>query len=356
MKIVYLINKSKNNSFANGIIDYMEYHFPNIEKMYYILGHNNIYDIPNMKHCNKIENLSSLFTNRRVINEIKSCDKIIVSGCFSIQFVLPFLGKQVLRKTYIQFWGGDLLCCKEKGKKLRKAFTDICLKYCAGIITLTPDEIVKVKDIFHCMEEKAFYSVPVCSSPETQKSIIKLQKRLISTAQSNHFRIVVGNSATESNYHLEAFHILSRMDISNAEIYCPLSYGDNSYRDRVIASGKQLFGTKFIPVLDYMDLDTYQEFLASCDIGLYNNKRQQGLGNISRMLNLGKKVYIRSDTPMWRYYHNLGYKINDIMDIKSQTTREFFDWPKQCQLDNMKVLPIREARDLAEWKRIIETI
>ena len=41
-----------------------------------------------------------------------------------------------------------------------------------------------------------------------------------------------------------------------------------------------------------MPYSSYISFLGSIDIGIFNNNRQQGMGNITNLLYLGKKVYL----------------------------------------------------------------
>ena len=66
--------------------------------------------------------------------------------------------------------------------------------------------------------------------------------------------ILVGNSATPENNHVEAFEFIqSNIDWQCRKIYCPLSYGDNNYANKIKNIGFELFGENFIPVMTVLD-------------------------------------------------------------------------------------------------------
>ena len=115
-------------------------------------------------------------------------------------------------------------------------------------------------------------------------------------------RILLGNSATVTNKHMEALDWLSKYRDEDITIICPLSYGDMSYAHKVEDKGKGYFGDNFKPIYDYMSIDYYSRLLSSIDIAIYNNNRQQATGNIEILGYLGKKIFVRSDTTTWQHY------------------------------------------------------
>lgn len=132
---------------------------------------------------------------------------------------------------------------------------------------------------------------------------IKLLDNLrMNPKKSNIVRILLGNSATVTNKHIEAFGYLKHYADKNIEIICPLSYGNNDYRQEVITEGKRIFGDKFIPILNYMSPEEYSELLNSVNIAVFNHNRQQGTGNIEILAYLEKKLFICSDTTTWQHY------------------------------------------------------
>ena len=110
------------------------------------------------------------------------------------------------------------------------------------------------------------------------------------------------------------FEALARFKDRDIEIICPLSYGEQEYRESVISLGKQLFAEKFVPLEDFLPYEEYQRLLASIDIAVFNHNRQQGMGNIITHLGLGHKVYLRSDQSPWTLFENMGVEVHDIAE------------------------------------------
>lgn len=132
---------------------------------------------------------------------------------------------------------------------------------------------------------------------------IELLSGLRSEVRDNGpIKILLGNSATVTNKHIEALDWLSKYREEDIMIICPLSYGDMNYAHKVEDKGKRYFGNKFRPIYEYMSIDDYSRMLNDVDIAIYNNNRQQATGNIEILGYLGKKIFVRSDTTTWQHY------------------------------------------------------
>ena len=134
-------------------------------------------------------------------------------------------------------------------------------------------------------------------------------------------RILLGNSATVTNKHMEALDWLSKYRDEDITIICPLSYGDMNYAHKVEDKGKGYFGDNFKPIYDYMSINDYSRMLNDIDIAIYNNNRQQATGNIEILGYLGKKIFVRSDTTTWQHY--VGRDNCVFYDTKCIDTMEF---------------------------------
>src|SRR5690554_997666 len=127
---------------------------------------------------------------------------------------------------------------------------------------------------------------------------------------SNH--ILIGNSARETNNHLEVFQLLESLSIEGRKLIVPLSYGEPEYRDVIIETGNNLFGQDFCPLVDFMPLHEYNTLLEQCGIVIMNHYRQQALGNILTMLWMGAKVYLDERNTIYHYLLRIGVKIFSI--------------------------------------------
>ena len=119
-----------------------------------------------------------------------------------------------------------------------------------------------------------------------------------------------------SNNHLEILSKFVQIKDTDIQIICPLSYsGDSVYINSVVEMGKELFGDKFVPLLNYIEPEEYTDLLWNIDIAIMNHDRQQGIGHIVPLLYFKKKVYVRSTTTSYEYFKDIGCQLYDILSI-----------------------------------------
>ena len=122
----------------------------------------------------------------------------------------------------------------------------------------------------------------------------------------NGNNILLGNSASKTNNHLEAFQKLQPFNLSNQKLIVPLSYGDKRYAQEINRSGKENFGDDFDGILDFMPLKTYNSYVQSCGIVIMNHYRQQAVGNVLVMLWMGAKVFLDERNTLFHYLKRIG--------------------------------------------------
>ncbi|MCY1288768.1 TDP-N-acetylfucosamine:lipid II N-acetylfucosaminyltransferase [compost metagenome] len=128
--------------------------------------------------------------------------------------------------------------------------------------------------------------------------------------------ILVGNSASVENNHIDSFSLLLKIGISDRKIITPLSYGDTRYRDLIIIKGRELLGELFEPLTDFMPINEYVRTLNSCGFAVMNHVRQQAVGNIVIMLYLGAKVFLRRECPTYSHFRDQGIVIFSIQELE----------------------------------------
>lgn len=139
-----------------------------------------------------------------------------------------------------------------------------------------------------------------------------------SDAEVSGLNILVGNSATPTNNHIDAFVSLAAQDRSGRKIIVPLSYGNRAYRDVVMGAGEEYFGDRFTPLLDFMPIDAYVRILQSCGFAVMNHVRQQAVGNIVIMLYLGATVFLRTESPAYVFFREQGLILHTIEELEQQ--------------------------------------
>jgi hypothetical protein len=130
--------------------------------------------------------------------------------------------------------------------------------------------------------------------------------------KSNRKNIIVSHNGYPTNNHFDSFEILKKLNLEDRRIIVPLSYGNKDYSNKVLNYGEREFGSSFMPLIDYLPLGKYIEILNSCSVAIFNNIRQQGVGNLIILLKLGIKIYLNENGMAWKFMHDLGIKVYSI--------------------------------------------
>ncbi|PSG86516.1 TDP-N-acetylfucosamine:lipid II N-acetylfucosaminyltransferase [Aurantibacter aestuarii] len=105
-------------------------------------------------------------------------------------------------------------------------------------------------------------------------------------------QILVGNSGTLTNNHLDVFKKIYYENLNNYTILCPLSYGDKVYIEKIKIKGKFYFKDYFSPITNFLPLEDYNQLIRTSSIAIFYNFRQQAIGNIIASLWYGAKVFL----------------------------------------------------------------
>lgn len=132
--------------------------------------------------------------------------------------------------------------------------------------------------------------------------------------------ILLGNSATFENNHLDAFELI-RSAARDYTVICPLSYGRKDYGDEISRRGAEYFGASFRPLRRFIDHDEYTRLIRSCSIAVMNHTRQQAMGNVVLMLYYGKRVFLRPENPVFKFFRREGAIVFEIEQLPGELSR-----------------------------------
>ena len=151
--------------------------------------------------------------------------------------------------------------------------------------------------------------------------------------------ILLGNSGHPSNNHIDMLITLSRLKQQDFKIICPLSYGIKAYINQVVKKGKQLFGDRFVPLLEFLNPKFYTYILKQIDLAIMNHNRQQAMGTIQILMYLGKRICLKK-TSAFFYLLQKGAHVFSTEDLEKLIKREIelnedmMDDNKQIALQN----------------------
>lgn len=149
--------------------------------------------------------------------------------------------------------------------------------------------------------------------------------------------ILLGNSASATNNHLEAIDLLKAADLKEGKVIIPLSYGKPKYADAVEKYAHQQLGDRVQVLREFMPLEQYNELISSCGYVLMNHNRSQAMGNLITSLYIGARVFV-NDTDAYTYFKNLGchiFLVDEYLGSKPVTLNPLPDRHRQ---ENRQIL------------------
>lgn len=171
--------------------------------------------------------------------------------------------------------------------------------------------------------------------------------------------ILLGNSASYENNHLDLFDQIKNSTMVNSKIIAPLSYGDSYYREKVIYEGREIFLDRFIPIIDFMPIHEYVQLLSSCAFAVMGHLRQQALGNIVIMLYLGAKVFLDKSNPVYIFFKHQNtfvYTLDEFdNEVKSKLTEEQIESNRSILRSHWsREVILRKTKDLIQAVKFYE--
>ena len=248
-----------------------------------------------------------------------AANKIIIHGLFGAKLIcFLYLHKKYLRKTSWVMWGADLYkpdAVTLSTKLLSKIQKSVCERF-GGIITYIKQDYIYAQKRWGVTGK--YYECLIYPSNIFQESITK-DEILRDNNHKTEINILVGHSASPSNYHIDAFKVISKVTSpGKAKIFVPFSYGAEKNKDQIIEKGRSIFGDNFHPLTKFMSLKEYISLLSEIDIAVFNHKRQQAMSNTINLIGMGKTVYLRSNVSQWEFFKDMGLTVFDVQNFDSK--------------------------------------
>jgi len=155
----------------------------------------------------------------------------------------------------------------------------------------------------------------------------------------NDSNILIGNSASLTNNHLETIDLLLKLNVSNRKIIAPLSYGNIKYANYIQKIGEKNFNEEFIALRTFLPITEYNEIVRSCGIVIMNHYRQQAFGNVIACLWMGSKLYLSEKNIIFSYLKRLGIIIFSVEnDLNPKNKNVLSNLSQEDIIHNRKIL------------------
>ncbi|MEZ8970486.1 TDP-N-acetylfucosamine:lipid II N-acetylfucosaminyltransferase [Vibrio cyclitrophicus] len=286
------------------------------------------FPIPENENVVNVNNLFKKFKNSYrlmcILNGILSSGKkVIFHGLFSVdlQRALFFLNNK-LSNSYWFMWGADLYAPVIQERSIRNVINNFIAKRPKGafygLVTYIYGDFELAQKMY---KSKSIYKECILYPSNVCHVDFGSRKNKI----SKEVKVLLGNSADPTNNHIELLNDLSMLDTGGLDIkiYCPLSYGNQDYAKRVIEYGTELFGNRFIPLVEFISLNRYQDMLSEIDFAIFGHRRQQAMGNIINLIGMGKTVYLNKNITTYEFMKSKGISVRcinniDLVEIKEE--------------------------------------
>jgi len=351
-----------NNSFDQSLINFIQKNDTLKESK------KHVFIINSLKNVLKVQNKKqSFFNHLKLINYyLKKADIILMHGFFLVfkslkllivsLFMAYFLKKsKKTQKILWVIWGGDIyndfLENSIRKTKLQKIIRKVTraiglylkrnfVKKLSGVVVLVPGDYKIFKKIYKIDLKRyhVFYPNPINYDILDKE---KNTKEKYFFLNEDDYVLLLGNSASETNNHIEVIDFFSSLvgESKKLKIICPLSYGNLNYARKIINYGQSKLKDSFLPLVDFLNPEEYARILNSIRVAVFNHSRQQALGNILALLYLEKKVYIRKNVSTYVWLKKLNITIFDTENLlKEKSITNIFNIRHETLSKNREII------------------
>lgn len=341
------------STFLGPLKKLMDSEFPQQHHKFWLMGgkdNHGIVEEPNVFIGN--DRFFGMFKSyTKLASQMHSAQKVMLHGLFNTR-VLVLLGLMpwLLPKCYWIIWGGDLYQYKAAKNgwrsRLKEFFRRLVIQRIGHLVTYIEGDVELARQWYGA---KGTHHKCIMYLSNAVDPNLAVESRI--TSHHNCLNILLGNSSDPSNNHIEALERLRPLKDRDIKIYAPLSYGDRDHARKVIRLGQELFGEKFVPMMDFMPFEEYLKFLTSLDIAIFNHRRQQAMGNTITLLGLGKAVFMRTDVSQWELFKQEGITVFDV------ERNDFKPLTSETAVNNVQIVKQKFSRErlVEQYARIFDS-
>lgn len=282
------------------------------------------------KYLDSINDFKNINLNKKniraILKVLDTSDLIILHSIamrrFSIIYFIILLYPYFIKKTVWVIWGYDLYDIATKERSYKRSLYFILKKM---LVRKIPYVVARSPDYKRLQKWYGSSAIHINIEPLYGGGLYEVAPRHNRDNASQSFNIILGNSANEENRHLDALELLSKYKENNIRIHIPISYGDAQYAEIVKIKARSIFGEKVVFLEKFMPPEEYGKYLTQMDIGIFNNNRQQALGNLAYLFATGAKIYINEDSPLWELFAELNFAVHPISNLGEICYEDFVD-------------------------------
>jgi len=130
--------------------------------------------------------------------------------------------------------------------------------------------------------------------------------------------ILLGNSATLANNHVDVIELLSNTPSKPNQILIPLSYGIPEVQQRIESIASLNLAERARPLINFLPQKEYFHLLESVGFVIMGHMRQQALGNLYWAFFTKRTVYLWEESDLFGYFSKMDFEIRRIDSIEEK--------------------------------------
>lgn len=350
-----ILHISQDEKFIDMGINAFELTYPSCNRLV-IINNNN--DVKHVSFKNrKVININELASNSKKISFWQDVDVVVLHSLFMKKISIPegikviWLGFGFDYYDFIVNHDSELLSAKNIKLLNESSNSDFSLRVKIKKIlkTVLLVEKLRKKQKIKIIERVDIFC-PVLTTeygamhwPLTKKP--KLMDWNYGTMEDNWAKagftpidgnnVLLGNSAATTCNHIDGIDLINEVEEFQGKLIIPLSYGNQAYKELIKNYLHQSFKGEAMVLEDFMPFDEYTKIISTCSLVVMPHKRQQGLGNILMLMNLGAKIFLDKDNLLYTYLIEQGFVVYTLEDISQKC---FQDKLAENQIENNRRL------------------
>ena len=291
-------------------------------------------------------NCNMLFENKVFFKLLEASYRIFLHSAFYSEYIISLLrrlNQNLFEKITWVCWGDDSFCFRKED-----AIVSDILKHVGRTVSLK----------FRLPAIRNNYGI--VAQPIKRGIYSYLPKSVVFKDRNKYchdaVHILVGHGPIESDCSDYAMDILKQFSGEHIKIICPLATENISFYDvekeKLIQKGNELFGEKFIPLTNFMNLSDYYNFLAfNVDILVNAMTVLQSVTILTFMSCLGKKIFLRKE--MATALEENGIVAEDIEILREKKYTDLLSY-KEHMPGNIDIHKRHNDDLIEEWKRLFD--
>ena len=329
MQFLHMIPPSTRT--IGSFVKMIEEYFPEDEHVFYstkkIAANDDLFDNDRVQVMTGTDRANKA---GHVRDALKQADVIIWHGLFYNFRFMAFLYvyRRILKKSVWVIWGLDIHNYKTKGRG-PKAFlynrvNKVVRKKIKHAVAVFPTDKAVYESKFKGTCDVAPYAINI-EALECMEAMRHADSRA-----NGQVNVQVAHNAYPFNKHVEVMEKLKQFDDPNFRYYLPLSYGNGEewpehiagYKLQIIDAAREMYGDRVSFINKLIPKEVYNDFLWNMDVAVFPANRQNGIGNIIKLLYMGNKVFMSNGNPAYRYFKEQGVEVLEFERMQEMSKEE----------------------------------